>query len=711
LISMIAGARIASWAASLALALVAVANSGCHQSTEGQRPQDAASDRGSDAPGPVDAGAGEVAPDAPPDLPPDAPREVAADAPADAGGDAAVDARDAAQPPPDAGPPADAGASDGGCVPVAPPSVRWVNPLPQGNRLWGVWGSGVNDVYAVGENGTILHSADRGQSWQLLASGTAETLFGIWGSAANDVYVVGDHGLILHSADSGRTWTPTRVGVGQGLRAVWGSSADAVYAAGGNGLMAQRIGRGNWASHYQVSRGINPGWNAIFGSGGTVWVVGSTARIVSSSDGGATWNDAPSPPGTDNYISSITGAGGTLYIGMTLTFSGDPRFYYSSNGGASWNPVANATTDQSEPNALASGAGNVYGFGTSGMGRLASAGGTTFATLATGTTQSLNGAWASDAGDVFAVGDAGVILHATSAAGAFAQTPAVTREELLSMWGSSLGDLIATGFFPNIVQSSDRGAHLALRTPTGSASTLPGVLNRVAGGTGDEVYALGNSSVLRSADRGVTWTVDLNVGVNNFHALTINADGVYAAGETGFYALYHKPPGGAWAGISVTGAQGTMADFWSGGGEIWGVGGSDALHAVGGVFSYQRILLGGSAIERGATGSLITVSGFDEISASTDDGATWNLEHGCWPPDQLAAHPAAGTSDLAGICTGGGRTFIVGAGGTLLASRDDLHWTSVPSGTTNGLFDCRVDDDGTLYAVGAGGTILALTFP
>ena len=32
----------------------------------------------------------------------------------------------------------------------------WVNPLPQGNALNAMWGTSATDVYAVGDNGTIL---------------------------------------------------------------------------------------------------------------------------------------------------------------------------------------------------------------------------------------------------------------------------------------------------------------------------------------------------------------------------------------------------------------------------------------------------------------------------------------------------------------------------------------------------------------------------
>ena len=33
---------------------------------------------------------------------------------------------------------------------------NWQNPLPQGNRLNGIWGSSTSNVFAVGEGGTII---------------------------------------------------------------------------------------------------------------------------------------------------------------------------------------------------------------------------------------------------------------------------------------------------------------------------------------------------------------------------------------------------------------------------------------------------------------------------------------------------------------------------------------------------------------------------
>src|SRR2546422_11724983 len=82
--------------------------------------------------------------------------------------------------------------SDGWC---------WSNPLPQGNHLRSAWGSASNDVWAVGDRGTILHWD--GGEWSASASGTENYLYSVWGSASNDVWVVDERGTILHWDSTG----------------------------------------------------------------------------------------------------------------------------------------------------------------------------------------------------------------------------------------------------------------------------------------------------------------------------------------------------------------------------------------------------------------------------------------------------------------------------------------------------------------------------
>src|SRR3974390_3388132 len=60
--------------------------------------------------------------------------------------------------------------------------------------------------WAVGEGGTILHTADGGQSWQAQSSGTKQWLGSVGFVSPQAGWAVGDGGTILHTADGGQSW-------------------------------------------------------------------------------------------------------------------------------------------------------------------------------------------------------------------------------------------------------------------------------------------------------------------------------------------------------------------------------------------------------------------------------------------------------------------------------------------------------------------------
>ena len=66
--------------------------------------------------------------------------------------------------------------------------------------LTAVWGSSADDVYAVGDDGVILHSADRGTTWQRLAleDSSDRDLKAVFGTGPDHVYIVGGDGRIFH---------------------------------------------------------------------------------------------------------------------------------------------------------------------------------------------------------------------------------------------------------------------------------------------------------------------------------------------------------------------------------------------------------------------------------------------------------------------------------------------------------------------------------
>lgn len=111
--------------------------------------------------------------------------------------------------------------------------------------LEGVWGSGANDVWAVGGVGAIRHAAAASTQWEIVTSPTTQPLHRVWGSGASDVWAVGDDATILHF--DGKAWTSSVVSLPVGkkrpdLYGVWGSAKNDVWAVG-DGIVLRFTGK------------------------------------------------------------------------------------------------------------------------------------------------------------------------------------------------------------------------------------------------------------------------------------------------------------------------------------------------------------------------------------------------------------------------------------------------------------------------------------
>ena len=146
----------------------------------------------------------------------------------------------------------------------------WISQATACNTtLYGVWGSGPDDLWAVGASGKICHN-DGSPSWTLVDSGTTSSnhLRGVWGSASNDVWAVGET-AIAHW--DGLGWaTLADGGPPQGLYGVWGSGPSDVWAVGGAGTVLRYDGAA-WAVDGSPGAGLQGVWG---GAADDVWTVG-----------------------------------------------------------------------------------------------------------------------------------------------------------------------------------------------------------------------------------------------------------------------------------------------------------------------------------------------------------------------------------------------------------------------------------------------------
>jgi len=106
--------------------------------------------------------------------------------------------------------------------------------------LHAVWGTASNNVYAVGNAGTVVHDDGDGGAWQVQGAGlTTNDLFDIHGSGSANIMAVGANRTALHFDGNGWSWMlfNTLVTATTTLNAVWVVDDNLAYAVGSGGTI------------------------------------------------------------------------------------------------------------------------------------------------------------------------------------------------------------------------------------------------------------------------------------------------------------------------------------------------------------------------------------------------------------------------------------------------------------------------------------------
>ena len=139
---------------------------------------------------------------------------------------------------------------------------------PLGRALYKVWGTASDDLYAVGESGTIWHR--RGTTWAEEQNPATSNLFTVYGCSATDVYAVGGQD-VLHS-DGGGTWTEVPVMLGNSVNGVTCDPSGEVLLVGFGGLKQRRVD-GLWINEFtkEPYSDLHGSWAE---GGGAFWALG-----------------------------------------------------------------------------------------------------------------------------------------------------------------------------------------------------------------------------------------------------------------------------------------------------------------------------------------------------------------------------------------------------------------------------------------------------
>ena len=150
--------------------------------------------------------------------------------------------------------------------------------------LYDVWGTGVNNVFAVGGNfGEILHF--NGIEWSLMRkTKEPQTLYGVWGYSPNDVFAVGQNGIILRF--DGQEWSEMESPEDYWpLWGIWGNSPEDIFAVGHAGTVLHFDGL-SWTSMNLGPQALGTVLYNVWGKAGNdVYVVGESGQYVNQNTG------------------------------------------------------------------------------------------------------------------------------------------------------------------------------------------------------------------------------------------------------------------------------------------------------------------------------------------------------------------------------------------------------------------------------------------
>lgn len=563
----------------------------------------------------------------------------------------------------------------------------WQNPVPQGNTLRGVSFADANNGTAVGNFGTIIHTANGGITWTNQTSGTEKYLYAVSFSDANNGTAVGYYGTIIHTIDGGKTWVPQSSGKTNTLYGVSFTNANNGTAVGSYGTILRTTNGGQtWVAQ---SSGTTSSLNAVsFTDENHGTIVGNQGKILRTTNGGQTWVAQSS--GTTKNLNGIS-----FYDSNNgIAVGSDGTILRTNNGGAVWTPLNITTRDLFCVSYIDADNCTIGGKSTwipsayyyeSTVIRLTNAGTSWKISYKVGDNDFYgvsNNTLVGDEGEIYHTSDDGTTWTAQ-------RTGPVRKLRGVSFANSNIGT--AVGHNGTILHTTNGGTSWISR-PYTSPTTNGSIMDYlkavsfadenngfIVSGTGNSdgsiLYYGSDGLILHTTNGGTTWYVQYNNsdaafnGVSSPSANTCIAVGVYKIYEQGTYVDY-----AGWASTTDGGAN------WR---ERYFTNITDPLTDV--------------SFVNNSIGTLVGHNG--RIMRTTDGAFNWNTQN------------SRTTKNLHGVCfTDANTGTVVGDDGTILRTTNGgAFWSTQSSGTSEDLYGVFFTDVNNGTVVGSSGTILITT--
>ncbi len=219
------------------------------------------------------------------------------------------------------------------------------NPYPTANMLSGI--SFVNDStgWIVGERGTLLHTADGGQTWDVQESGTDLWLMNVAFTDENTGFASGNNSMVIYTLDGGETWQrmPGFQWYADPLKSIYVVNPDTVWFGSWNG---QIYGCFNYGER----------WTKVSPAGyyleiNSIWFPGNQQRGIAaggtfsgdrfykiSDDGGQTWQPQTINDSIGDVLDMFFPSADTGYL-LSEKYMMPDYLFKTVDGGTTWHPV------------------------------------------------------------------------------------------------------------------------------------------------------------------------------------------------------------------------------------------------------------------------------------------------------------------------------------------------------------------------------------
>ncbi len=282
-------------------------------------------------------------------------------------------------------------------------------PAPSAAAVHSLWGQSKNDIWAVGDAGTITHWD--GTAWSTATSGSTDNLLGVWSTGPSEAGGIefGPSAWAIGSADllhwQAGTWSPVDLSPGIAMAAIWGSAADAIWIVGDSGII-QWDGT-SWSLPTSSPHPLRAVWGT---TAKDVWAVGAAGTSLHWN--GTSWLGVDTAVTID--LNSVWGSGSSdvWAVGQAGIIHWDGTSWSAKS--ISWSQNADGQPQVDELAAIwGSGSKDVWAVGKT-IGSLAHWDGShwsvdTTSPLDGGSVTTLSAVWGSSKADVWAAGS--LLLH------------------------------------------------------------------------------------------------------------------------------------------------------------------------------------------------------------------------------------------------------------------------------------------------------------